>query len=487
MNPSLHFLTRENWYWNLLFFLYGLSFFLMGFGILLQARRGSNLHLGRRLPWLAVFGLLHGLVEWGYIFIPTAAVAEGWQTLRGVLFNGGHALLLALSYLFLLVFGVDLLADTRNWPARLRLLPFTCFGIWLLFAVFTFPRQKTALDAWMILIEIAARYLLAVPGAAASGLAILAQGDELQHFKRKSLQFFVNGSAAALFLYALGGGLIVPPAAFFPANFLNTDLLLRLGLPAPALRILSSILVAFFIFRLLDVYDAEEQHYREIVREREMIWREREKIRRDLHDGVIQSIYGLALGLEHSRTLLAENPAAAADRLATLSQQAEKVISDLRGYLAGLHLGRDLPADPVALVKKLVTDLARNSDLKVNWHVQENGQAYLDTDQRDHLYHMMIEILSNIRRHARASEVWIGIDLGGGGFRVKIKDNGTGFDATVPTIGQGLKNLKQRAALAGGWLAIESSPGRGTTMTFWLPYEGVSGGKVHGHPRGAGR
>jgi signal transduction histidine kinase len=487
MNPSLHFLTRENWYWNLLFFFYGLSFFLMGFSILLQARRGSSLHLGRRLPWLAVFGLLHGLVEWGYIFIPAAAVAEGWQTLRGVLFNGGHALLLALSYLFLLVFGINLLGDTRGWPAWTRFFPLAGFGGWLLFSAFTFPRERAATDAWLILIEIAARYLLAAPGAVMSGLAILAQGDDLQHLRRNSLKFFLAGAATALFLYAFGGGLIVPPASFFPANFLNTDLLLRLGLPAPALRILSSILVAFFIFRLLDVYDAEEQHYREVAREREMIWREREKIRRDLHDGVIQSIYGLALGLEHSRTLLADNPAAAADRLATLSQQAEKVISDLRGYLTGLHLGRDLPADPVALVKKLVTDLARNSDIKVNWHVHGNGQSYLDTDQRDHLYHIMIEILSNIRRHARASEVWIGIDLGAGGFRVKIKDNGTGFDATVPTGGQGLKNLRQRAALAGGWLDIESSPGRGTTMTFWLPYEGDSGGGVHGHPLGAGR
>ncbi|WP_258361001.1 sensor histidine kinase [Moorella sulfitireducens] len=487
MNPSIHFLTRENWQGNLLFFIYGLSFFLMGFGILLQARRGSDLHLGRRLPCLALFGLSHGLVEWGYIFIPTAAIAEGWQTLRGVVFNGGHALLLALSYLFLLVFGVALLADTRNWPGWMRFLPFTCFGAWVLFAAFTFPYREGTFNGWMILIEIAARYLLALPGSVLSGLAILAQGEELQHFKRKSLQFFLNGSATALFLYALGGGLIVPPASFFPANVLNTDFLMRLGLPAQALRILSSILVAFFIFRLLDVYDVEEQHEQQKAREREMAWREREKIRRDLHDGVIQSIYGLALGLEHCRALLADNPATAATRLTTLSQQAEKVISDLRGYLAGLRLGHDLPPEPVDLAKKAVAHVLGNGDIKVKWHVQGNGQAYLDTEQRDHFYYMMVEILSNIRRHAGASTIWAGIDLGERGCRVRIKDNGTGFDAIAPTEGQGLKNMQQRAVLAGGWLELESSPGRGTTVTFWLPYTGDNGEVDYGYPRGAGR
>ncbi|QGP91986.1 Histidine kinase [Neomoorella glycerini] len=487
MNPSLHFLTRDNWYWSLLLFVYGLSFFLMGFGIIIQARRGSDLRLGRRLPLLAVFGLLHGLVEWGYIFIPTAIVAEGWQTMRGMAVNGGHALLLALSYLFLLAFGINLLADTRGWPAWMRFLPLACFGGWLLFSALSLPQQSTAVASWLILIEITARYLLAAPGAAASGLAILAQGDELRHLRRGSLRFFLAGAAGALFLYAFGGGLIVPPAPFFPASFLNTSLLLRLGLPAQALRILSSILVAFFIFRLLDVYDAEERHYRETAREREMIWRERERIRRDLHDGLIQSIYGLALGLEHSRSLLAENPAVAAERLAVLKHQAEEVISGLRGYLAGLHLGRELPADPVALMKRVVTERVGGTGLKVNWCIRGNGRPHLDADQRDHLYHMLIEILSNIRRHAGASEAWIGIDLGAGGFRVEIKDNGTGLPAKVPAGGLGLENLRQRAALAGGWLEIEGWPGAGTTVTFWLPYGGDGEGRDHGHSRGAGR
>lgn len=486
MNPSLHFLTQENWYWTLLFFIYGLSFFLMGFSILLQARWGSSLRLGRRLPCLAVFGLLHALVEWGYIFIPATIIAEGWLTLRGALLSCGHALLLALSYVFLLAFGVNLLVDTRGWPARVRVLPAAGFGGWLLFSLLTFPRQTAATGTWLILIEIAARYLLAAPGAVLSGLAILAQGEELRHLRRQSLSFFLAGAAGALFLYAFGGGLIVPPAPFFPASVLNTSLLLRLGLPAQALRILSSILVAFFIFRLLEVYDAEEQRYREAVREREMIWREREKIRRDLHDGVIQSIYGLALGLEHSRTLLADNPAAAADRLTALSHQAEAVISDLRGYLAGLHLSRDLPGAPVALMQRLVDGLAANANLKVKWYILGDGPS-LDSEQRDHLYYIMREIFSNIIRHARASQAWIRVDLGAGGFRVEVKDNGKGFAMTGAAGGQGLANLRQRATLAGGWLEVASSPGQGTMVTFWLPYGDVDEGGIYDHPRSAGR
>ncbi|MBE3571907.1 MAG: sensor histidine kinase [Moorella humiferrea] len=470
MNPSLHFLTKENWQWNLLFFIYGLSFFLMGFGILLKARRGSNLRLGRCLPCLAFFGIFHGIVEWGYNFIPTAVVMEDCRTFRGIIFNGGHALLLGLSYLFLLYFGVNLLGDIRHWPSWRKIIPIAAFGGWLFYAALTFPGVNMDVNVWFILIEIAARYMLATPGALISGLAILAQGDELRHLRQKSLKFFLNGAASALFLYTVGGGLLVPPAPFFPANVFNTDFMMRLGLPAQALRIFSSILVAFFIFRLLDVYDAEERYEREKSREREMIWREREKIRRDLHDGIIQSIYALALGLQHCRLLLADEPSKAAARMFELSQQAEKVIADLRQYLAGLDLGRELPPDPVALVDKVMGEAFMKGDIKVK--VRGNRAAVLDGEQREHLYYMMLEILSNITRHAGASQVWVDIDLESDGFRVKIADNGKGFLTTAPGGGHGLKNLNERAALAGGWLDIESSPGRGTAVTFWLPYGG---------------
>ncbi|MDN5362097.1 MAG: hypothetical protein PWP70_1144 [Moorella sp. (in: firmicutes)] len=492
MDPALHELTGQYWYWSLFFFIYGLSFFLMGFGILVRARWGSDLTLGRRLPCLAIFGLLHGANEWGYIFIPGQMAAEGWQTLWGALLNGGHALLLALSYTFLLAFGINLLADTRNWPRWVRLLPALGLGGWAAIFLLTFPGNGAATDPWLVAGDIMARYLLAVPGSILSATAILAQGEELAPLRRHSLKFYLTGSAAALFLYTFAGGLLVPPAPFFPASILNTNLLMGLGVPAPALRILSSILVAYFIFRLLEVYDAEEQRYRETVREREMLWQEREKIRRDLHDGVIQSIYGLALGLEHSRGLLADNPAAAASRLQVLSHQAEGIIDDLRGYLAGLHLGRELPPDPVTIIKDRAADLGQDNAFNVSWHIQGTAPSGLDADQRDHLYHMVTEIFSNIRRHARASQVRVQVDLGTDGFKTTIKDNGTGLAGLASAhqeygTGQGLGNLRQRATLAGGWLEIQGQPGRGTAVTFWLPYAVGGGRDGDAHPRGAGR
>ncbi|NLW07942.1 MAG: hypothetical protein GX039_08240 [Clostridia bacterium] len=476
MDPSLHFLTREHWQWNLLFFIYGLSFFLMGFAILILTRRGSKLHLSRSLPWLAAFGLAHGLVEWGYILIPTAVVAEGWETLGAIIFNGGHALLLPLSYTFLLAFGLNLLVDTRGWSRRLKSLPVLAFIIWFLIFFFTFPGRGPAINNWLLLGDIMARYILALPGSILSAVAILNQQEELASLGRRSLRHYLLGSAAVLFLYAVAGGLLVPPAPFFPASVINTGLLMYLGLPVPVLRISSSLLLTYFIFRLLEVFEAEEQKYHQVVREREMIWREREKIRRDLHDGVIQAIYGLALGLEYTRGLLAENPSAAAGRLQALSQQAEAVIEDLRGYLAGLHLGRELPPEPVAIIKQRAADLLQDSGLEIFWHVQGEKPGTLDSDQRDHLYHMVTEIFSNIRRHARASRVRIQVEQEVDGFMVSIKDDGTGI-LRAASYGQGLGNLRQRAALAGGWVEIADWPGRGTTVTFWLPYYTGDGGK----------
>ena len=97
----------------LILFLYGQVFFVMGLAIFLQSRRLSRLRLARDLRWLAGFGILHGLHEWGLVFIPlqTAYLADFWIQVLLVF----QIWLLGGSFICLLIFGARLLEAKFSW------------------------------------------------------------------------------------------------------------------------------------------------------------------------------------------------------------------------------------------------------------------------------------------------------------------------------------------------------------------------------------
>jgi signal transduction histidine kinase len=85
---------------------------------------------------------------------------------------------------------------------------------------------------------------------------------------------------------------------------------------------------------------------------------------------------------------------------------------------------------------------------------------------RQNVFLLYKETLTNVARHARASRVEIKVEQNNGDWRLTVHDNGVGFDPQESYSGNGLKNLRLRAAKLNGALALESQPGRGTTVSF---------------------
>jgi signal transduction histidine kinase len=89
------------------------------------------------------------------------------------------------------------------------------------------------------------------------------------------------------------------------------------------------------------------------------------------------------------------------------------------------------------------------------------------------VFRLLQEALQNVRKHARAANVRISLSLDGGGVRASVRDDGKGFDASeadAPLPGHlGLASMYERAEMAGGWVRIESEPGRGTLVDLWVP------------------
>jgi hypothetical protein len=128
---------------SIIYFMYGLVFFILGFAIILQTRRRSRLELARSLRWLAAFGMVHGLYEWGELFIPIQAAYLDLQAVR--ILELLQLILLAGSYSFLMEFGFALLhLDKRRvWSHWLTAFLFTG---WLIVTLSMIP-QKSPMSA----------------------------------------------------------------------------------------------------------------------------------------------------------------------------------------------------------------------------------------------------------------------------------------------------------------------------------------------------
>ena len=243
-----------------IYFIYGLAHFITGFAVALESGRASQLRLSSALPFLAAFGITHGINEWIEMFsliadqIPTVAQEPQWAEMAKVGWK-------ALSFVFLFFFGTRLLAQLvvkhKRW---LDWLPVLAVVIYFLVSMFIYliTRRADGLPLRIELSEVWTNYFLGVPAALFSAAAMLAQR---RAFLREGMPQFgrdLVGAALALAWYALLDQMIDATAPIFPTNFLNRENFLALsGVPIQVFRILAITALAFFVIRMLRVFEVE--------------------------------------------------------------------------------------------------------------------------------------------------------------------------------------------------------------------------------------
>ncbi len=460
--------------WVILYSIYGQVFFITGLVTGLQWRRGSRLELARPLPWLAAFGIAHGLNEWGYIFIPLQAVYLTDPVVRLLVI--AHLLLLAVSFFALFQFGLELLLLVLPGRLWLRVLPAVTLFLW---AVAVFLRGVLVQDPLNVLVAIGdgwSRYFMALPGSILACVGLLHQSRRVREMDLPRIAVYLTGAAVAFAVYGLFGGLVVPTAPTFPANVFNYAFLDRtVHLPAPVFRSLCGLAMAVFVVRSLDIFQVETDRRIAEMEQVHLLAADRERIGRELHDGIIQNIYAAGLSLENVGHLVDEDPAQARESVLSVMEALNQVIHDIRRYIFDLRTAQQ-SAGLEGMLEDLVRDLRLDTFLEVDLEVVGQRCCWLSDQQLAHVTQILREALSNVVQHAEASRVTVILDYHGDRTCLVVTDDGNGmnFDALTSGDGQGqgLVNMQARARMLGGELVLRNEPGAGLRLELAIPCDG---------------
>jgi signal transduction histidine kinase len=229
------------------------------------------------------------------------------------------------------------------------------------------------------------------------------------------------------------------------------------------------------IILALDLFEQETDRALAVARRRELLARERERIGRDLHDGIIQSIYAAGLHLEEASASLGDDAVEPRRRIRTVLDELERISGDIRRTIFDLRSSSLETLDAEEIVRSVADELRANTLVGLELSVRGGWRPILSTEQADELRQLTHEAFSNILRHADARHVTVRLTCSRRRLELDIGDDGQGFDTATAAArartgrAHGLANMGRRARLLGGSLRVSSEPGRGTALSLTMP------------------
>lgn len=526
---------------HLVFFIYGLAFFAMGLAIALEARRTTELRLARSLKYLAAFGLLHGGVEWIDMWlIQSGGLAPAAITTLRVV----RLVLFAVSTALLALFGTTLISRLQPRYRWLHALPLGLALFWLINWGITPHLNPLATAQWtpaspsclrchiagappadggsvtwsssVAVADIWAHYLIYLPASLLAAAAFILQGRRFDQGGDHRIARDCRWMAGAFLGNALVAGLIVPPAPFPPASWLNYDRFLStVGLPPQVVTAAIAVLIAVFGVRILRVFEMEyarrlqaaqegqlqaqaqalevarqaaesaEAWNRELeqkVQERSeelfeqvrrlAILEERDRLAREMHDSLGQVLGFVNLKAKVASDLIGRgHPAVAAEELEQMRTAVQEAYQEVRQAILSLRTtpqGEGL----LASLREYVQRLREQSGLDIR--VEAPDHLRFPPAVEAQVIRIVQEALTNVRKHAQAKTVTVRFATEPpDGTVVTITDDGRGFNLSDVEAGRGtrfgLLTMRERAETVGGTLAVQTAPGLGTTVRLWIP------------------
>jgi signal transduction histidine kinase len=167
--------------------------------------------------------------------------------------------------------------------------------------------------------------------------------------------------------------------------------------------------------------------------------------------------------------MLERDPELSRKRIDDSIAELDNVVRDVRSYIFELQPKSVQERGFTAAIAELVKDFEVNTLAHATVEIDERAAAELDETTESHVVQIVREVLSNMARHAQASEIELACSLVDGRFELRIDDNGVGFDPALVQRGHGLTNIESRADKLGGSIDITPLEPRGTRHLLRLP------------------
>jgi signal transduction histidine kinase len=194
---------------------------------------------------------------------------------------------------------------------------------------------------------------------------------------------------------------------------------------------------------------------------------ERARLARELHDETGQALTSILLGLKHLEAVAETDDVRSA--AAALRELVVSTLQDVRRLAVELRPSALDDFGLVPALERLAATLGEQSDLVVDLEARL-GEERLPPEAETALYRIVQEALTNVVKHASAGRVSITLVRKQGAAVVVVEDDGSGFElASVRTGALGFTGMRERLALIGGRLTVESSPRAGTTLVAEVP------------------
>ncbi len=225
------------------------------------------------------------------------------------------------------------------------------------------------------------------------------------------------------------------------------------------------LIVAFLLGALRNSYEALSDIHQEL--QRLAVFEDRERIAQELHDGVIQSLFGVGLTIQAA--------AAAGDQrvlrpeLEHVLDEIDRVIRDVRSYIFALRPRLLTHHEFERAFRDLVEGFGQTDRVSLEVAIEPETASRLGPRSGD-LLQSAREALSNAVRHSVGDRVTLNVKQTASALVLEVEDNGMGFDPHEEAgKGQGLSNLYARAQALGGRLDIETAPGLGSRVRLLVP------------------
>jgi len=193
---------------------------------------------------------------------------------------------------------------------------------------------------------------------------------------------------------------------------------------------------------------------------------DRERIGRELHDGVIQSLFAVGMNLEASAAIA--GPGEVQERLQRAVSELDRAIRDLRNYIFGLRPGILADRQLSSAIAELAADTADKSGIVMAVDVDPRVASALATRAGD-IVQLVREALSNVARHSQAATCRVSLYSEDGEAVLVVEDDGVGFDPELTKPGLGLGNLRSRSERLSGRMVVERAEDHGTRFEVRLP------------------